>query len=1338
MTRRWIRYNFFTLLCLLTFSCGSIYSQYNCRLPILSSVDNPSLEGFSMEWLDFNTGAVSWEIEFGLSGFPRTEIPNITDIDMSTYQFADLDAGSTYEVYIRANCQGEVSLYNGPYFVNTVIDNSSSCNLRFPISDNNCPTRDQFLITEIQLPGNSLGEDVFLESVDLIISHPWPADLSIGLKAPWGDIVNLTSNNGRGIDNYGDPTTVDCTSPVSFSDDACQDIGLSEPPFIGSFSPEAAINSLNNGNDPRGNWAIIICDRASGDLGVLNYAKLNFVAMSCTVPTTFRISDIEATQVKVSWDDNARCEALELVFKRAQDPTPFSSSDFVICDEGSFVINNLEPNQEYELIVEADCGNTNFSPTSCIMTFTTACRNSILVENFDDTDICESSCIRSCPLSGIWYNSNVDDADWIVSRGMTPTSFTGPEDDISGGASYAYIESQSNICPDEQSIELFSHCLTVLTVDDCALSLDYHMFGSDIGTLEVAYSTDELIWHTIFEQTGAAGMEWQHAQVTIPSSFEIGRLRITATKPQGANRGDIAIDNLKLLSLDTVAARRYFSDADSDGFGDSKTFAFFCSDGPPVGFVANDIDCNDSNPRIHPDALEIRCNQIDDNCNGDEDDVSLDDLSYSIESILNESCLGTQTGLIEISAQNGQPPYHYTWSNGRIGPRQANLVSDIYVATITDIGGCQIVTDPIFIGFEDILVYSVATLVPPSCAGLSDGSIDILVEGGIAPLQVEWSNGDMGVMINDLEDGEYEATITDAFNCSLVTDRIQLNGPQILTVGVVLLQDNDCHDDNSGFIQLGVAGGTQPYNIQWSHGPTGSVVSSLESGLYSATISDANGCENIIQNLEISEPDSLEISVTTLEQITCPGGDDSFVDIKVEGGTSPYSYFWSNGAISEDQFGIEAGLYQLTVSDFNSCSAIIDNILINEPDPIQISVADIINVNCLGSTEGAVAVNVEGGNGNYIYNWGISDGDDSDKNSLEDLGPGLYSVTVVDEFDCKSSAFSLEVVNEDIPINVDLLLDQEVDCHGDSTGQLTATVSDASLPLDFNWSSGDKNVINELSDTISQLISGSYNLTVTDGEGCVGIADSILIESPLTIIHSVEEKINNDCWDDSNGLISLGVSGGQSPYEIKWNNGLDGFQIEKLETGVYNATITDELGCMTLVNPISILSPDTIRFNASVIPEVSTSSGEIELNPRGGTPPYSFVWGNPISFVNGPRASGLEAGNYTVTIEDARSCTIDTAIIVTKPTSLSEMSSNISISVYPNPTDSKLYVKVVDVQVQYLELINLEGMSIHKLSLDQDTYSNFIQLDINDVLPGLYLLKIGIGNQAIHRKIIVL
>ena len=342
--------------------------------------------------------------------------------------------------------------------------------------------------------------------------------------------------------------------------------------------------------------------------------------------------------------------------------------------------------------------------------------------------------------------------------------------------------------------------------------------------------------------------------------------------------------------------------------------------------------------------------------------------------------------------------------------------------------------------------------------------------------------------------------------------------------------------------------------------------------------------------------------------------------------------------------------------------------------------------------EGSVAIGVIGGNGNYIFNWGIFDGEDSDENSLENLGPGLYSVTVVDEFNCKSNAFSLEVINEDIPIDVNITLDDEIECHGDSVASLTAIVADASLPLDFNWSSGDKNLVNELTDTIVQLISGSYNLTVTDGEGCVGIADSIIIQSPAPILHNVSDKINNDCWNGEDGLISIDVSGGVSPYTVDWSNGDQTISISNLEKGLYDATITDAAGCISFVSSISVFSPDTIVFDASVISDVEgNSEGEIHLDAGGGVPPYSYMWGSPISFISGPSATELTTGEYTVTIIDAQFCENDTTIIVSGTTSILESNIDDLVQVYPIPANNYLNIQLNEVVAECIELLNLNG-----------------------------------------------
>ena len=1312
-------------------------------MPLLSAFTETTTDGFTIEWLDFNNGANTWELEYGLAGFPVTGIPNIVDLTSESYTFDGLDPGKTYEVYIRTNCGNSVSLYNGPYFNNTVIDNEASCGLELAITDNNCPATNEFLIQVDGFADRQMGVDVFLQSANLIISHPWPADLRINLTSPQGVTVPLTTNNGRGIDNYGDPSIMDCSSTVTFTDDACLSILDAVPPYIGSFNPEGPLSTMHDGTSPDGQWSISICDRAGGDLGFLNYAKLDFVTQSCNVPSTFRVSDIEGDNITVSWDDENSCEVIELVYRRINDPIQLSSSEFFLCTAEVFTLQELEPGQTYEMIVKADCGNGIFSAESCAQFFTTACQNSNSSESFDSLELCEQSCARDCIMEGIWRNASTNSSDWIVNSGPTPTSFTGPEDDVSGGGNYIYIETQELTCPDLLEITLISDCLTKPNDTSCALIFNYHMFGSDVGDLYVEYSTDGINWERLFSIAGSQGEDWEVATVNIPDQFSRGQIRFFARKLENATRGDIAIDKIKLVGIDTVSPQLFFVDSDLDGFGDVNSPALVCSDSAPLGFSENSIDCNDNNASINPASTEIRCNQIDENCNGDTDDASTDDLDYRVLGVTNESCLGTENGVLVLEALNGQPPYIYDWSNGATGASQSNLTSDIYTITISDVGGCQIVTQPIFVGFEDVLVYSVQALQPPNCAGQSDGQIELRVDGGVEPYDIIWSNDDTGLAIQNLEDGVYTATITDASNCAVLIDSLELQGPQVLTVGLLISRDVDCNGSETGFMQIGVLGGTPPYDIEWSHGITGAIANNLIAGDYQVTVTDSNNCENILSDLVITEPDSLEVIVNTVEDITCPDGDDSFLDIKVEGGTPPYAYFWSSGQNTQDLVGVPSGIYDVTVSDFQSCSTVFRNIEITEPDPIEINADNVINVICSGSTDGFVSVNVAGGNGGYQYSWGILNGESSDA-FLENLAPGSYSLTVVDDFNCKSQAFSLSVINQNIPLDISLFQDGIILCHDDTTAQILAQVEDAQLPLDFNWSSGEKNIVDKTIDTISNLIADTYNVTVTDNEGCVGIADSIIISAPAMIGHTIS-RLNNDCWDDDSGEIQIEVTGGVEPYRIDWSHGEQGLFLTDLETGSYEGTITDGNGCSQSTLPVMITSPDTLRGNANSIDPTENELGSITLLPTGGRPPYSYRWGDPLQFLTDGEATNLEAGSYEVTIIDDLGCAVDTVITLTRTTNTST-ATEIDLAIFPNPTNSLLYVQSDSHEnIIPIDLINLQGSQVQ--SYDELYSNDYVQIselstgisiDLSNVSAGVYFLRLAIGQKQLVHKVIIL
>ena len=128
------------------------------------------------------------------------------------------------------------------------------------------------------------------------------------------------------------------------------------------------------------------------------------------------------------------------------------------------------------------------------------------------------------------------------------------------------------------------------------------------------------------------GDAWNFQSISIPRAISVGSIRIVATKSDNAIRNDIAIDQIKLIGVDTVSPIEYYIDLDQDGFGIAESIIFSCETSPPNGYADNSDDCDDSNPLINPSATEINCNLIDENCNGNGDDV---DLAHVVPYFLN-------------------------------------------------------------------------------------------------------------------------------------------------------------------------------------------------------------------------------------------------------------------------------------------------------------------------------------------------------------------------------------------------------------------------------------------------------------------------------------------------------------------------------------------------------------------------------------------------------------------------------------------------------------------------------------------------------------------------------
>ncbi len=213
-----------------------------------------------------------------------------------------------------------------------------------------------------------------------------------------------------------------------------------------------------------------------------------------------------------------------------------------------------------------------------------------------------------------------------------------------------------------------------------------------------------------------------------------------------------------------------------------------------------------------------------------------------------------------------------------------------------------------------------------------------------------------------------------------------------------------CYGQNNGKIIATASGGTSPYNYTWSNGVNGSINNNLSVGNYILTVTDAHGCSKI-DTIIVMQPPQLVLNYQK-QDVSCPGGNDGNISVTVSGGTLPYSYYWSNGSNSSNNINLSAGVYHLTVYDYNNCN-VVQSFNINAP-PLITAYTSVTNASCEYSCNGKLLFSITGGTPPYS----------TQPSTLENLCPGNYYVTIIDSHGCT------KVINANI--NVQTILNNNI------------------------------------------------------------------------------------------------------------------------------------------------------------------------------------------------------------------------------------------------------------------------------------------------------------------------
>ena len=641
-------------------------------------------------------------------------------------------------------------------------------------------------------------------------------------------------------------------------------------------------------------------------------------------------------------------------------------------------------------------------------------------------------------------------------------------------------------------------------------------------------------------------------------------------------------------------------------------------------------------------------------------------LTANITSQTNVLCKGGSTGTATVSANGGTPPYTYTWSSipVQFTATATGLPIGTYTVTVKDSKNCSA---SVPVSITEPLVAFTATLTAHTdvlCKGQATGSLTAAGSGGSGLYTYMWSNGAVTATASGLVAGSYSVNVFDGNGCTVpVNLSATITEPALVFSASISSKTNVfCKGSCTGSATVAAIGGSGSYTYTWTTVAVQNTAtaSSLCAGAYQVTVKDANGCTTpIVLPVSITEPAVALNGTISNTNITCFGGTTGTITVSATGGSGLYNYSWTGPSVIgniPNPTGLPAGTYTVQIFDQNGC--IIPKTLsatITQPaSGLSVTIPSHVNNTCFGGATGSATAVVSGGSGNYTYSWSTSPSQTTA--TATGLISSTFTVFVTDVNGCGTIVNASVTITQPSVALAATTSQTNVFCKGGSTGVATAIPAGGSGSYTYLWSVGAQNTA-----SVSGLTAGTYNVTVSDANGCpTPVVKTVTITEPTVILGgSIVSSTDVLCFGQASGSITVLGSGGSGSYNYTWSNGQIGATASGLVAGSYTVTIRDNNGCTNTVVRSAVISQPTSALNATItagnITGVScfgNNDGQITVTPSGGSGAYIYSW-HTIPSQNTSTAVGLVAGTYSVTVSDANGCatSIVKSAIVTQPTS---------------------------------------------------------------------------------------
>jgi gliding motility-associated-like protein len=596
------------------------------------------------------------------------------------------------------------------------------------------------------------------------------------------------------------------------------------------------------------------------------------------------------------------------------------------------------------------------------------------------------------------------------------------------------------------------------------------------------------------------------------------------------------------------------------------------------------------------------------------------------------SSCGNADGTACAAITGGSPPFVYSWNDpaNQTTSCAVNLNANAYTISVTDSHGCS-VTNVANVNDINGPVVTIPTSTNVTCFGAANGSAQGSISGGVIPYNISWNPDNQTTsFINNLSGGIYSMVVTDNAGC-VGSASVTIDEPSALISGIISSFNTTCNLSCDGAATVLAGGGTAPYTYLWNDigQQTTATANNLCAQSYTVTTTDNHGCTSS-SVATINQPTPLTIQQVSLTNVSCNGGNNGQITVSATGGTPGYTYTWSPTGSGASNTNLAAGTYTVTVTDVRGCSK---SSIYTITEPSALVLTSTSNPSTCGNSNGSVGVSITPGTGTapYSYSWSPIA---SNSAIIPNISAGSYTVTVTDAMGCTAVQIT-DVGNLSGP-TINTVTYTRPLCYNTPTGTATVSATGGQLPYIYDWSNSGGS-LGQANQTATALVDGTYNITITDLNGCVATGTVFIPDAtPVVMLPIPTDTI---CIGQSSQVYGA-ASGGTPTYTYTWNPAFTEpgpiYTVSPTSTTVYTVTSVDQNGCLSntetatvFVNPqINVIATDTSVCSGKSVPISATATGG-----TGG--PYTYSWSNGSSSqTQTVTPAGLGNVNYIVTAND--------------------------------------------------------------------------------------------------------